>query len=43
MREKYFSHLIHEFYGSLAKGGNRWAMTARGILILITDELLAQV
>lgn len=42
MREQYYPHLIHEFYGSLAKGDG-WVAMVRGILILITNEMLARV
>lgn len=43
MRERYYLHLIREFYGSFARGGDGWIAIVRGTLISISDELLSQV
>ena len=43
MRERYFPHLISEFYGSLARGGSGWTTVVRGVSIQVSDTLLGQV
>lgn len=42
MRKRYYPHLIHEFYRSLAKGDG-WVAIVQGISIMVSDELLAHV
>lgn len=43
MHRRYYPHLIREFYGSLARGEDRWAAIVRGSMILVSDEMLSRV
>lgn len=42
MRERYYPHLIHKFYGSLARRGDGWEAIVQGIHIPISDELVSE-
>lgn len=43
MMEIYYPHLIREFYGSMAQGGEGWIAEVRGIQIPMFAKMISRV
>ena len=43
LSERYYPHLIREFYGSLGRGADGWTATVRGVTFILTTEVLSQI
>ena len=43
MTDRYYPHLIREFYGSLARGADGWTATVRGVTFVLTPEVLGHI
>ena len=40
LRERYYPHLIREFYGSLGHSGDWWQATVQGVTFTVSDVAL---
>ena len=43
LNDRYYPHLIHEFYGSLARGADGWIASVRGVTFVLTPEVLGHI